>query len=98
MKCRHNIFMPGWDRYRFNKKRVEARYVELVFLHPMGSVYHVEHSDVIGARNVNTLFFMLGWAQCGFHKKHAGTRNVELVFLHLMRSAGHIVHSGAYGA
>jgi hypothetical protein len=49
MKCRHNIFMPGWDRYRFNKKRVEARYVELVFLHPMGSVYHVEHSDVIGA-------------------------------------------------
>jgi hypothetical protein len=25
--------MLGWDRYRFDKKRVRARYDELVFFH-----------------------------------------------------------------
>jgi hypothetical protein len=27
------FFMLGWDRYRFDKKRVRACYAELVFFH-----------------------------------------------------------------
>jgi hypothetical protein len=42
------FFMFGWDRFRFNKKRVGMRYVKLVFLHPVGSMFHVVHSSVSG--------------------------------------------------
>jgi hypothetical protein len=28
--------MHKLDRYRFDKKRIRARYVKLVFLHPVG--------------------------------------------------------------
>jgi hypothetical protein len=31
-------------------------YIELVFLHPVGSAGHVVHSIASGARNINTLF------------------------------------------
>jgi hypothetical protein len=91
------FLMLGWDRYKFHKKHIGARYVEFVFLHPVGYAGHVLHSSVSKARNIDALFFMVGWARCGFHKMQAGTCYIELVFLHLVRYACHIVHSGASG-
>jgi hypothetical protein len=74
------FFMLGLDRYGFDKKRVVTRYIELVFLHPVGCVAHIVHSDVSGVCNVDALFFMLVWYRCGFHKKHARTWYVNLCF------------------
>jgi hypothetical protein len=37
-----------------------TRYVELVFLHAVGSVGHVVHSIASGTRNINTLFSCSG--------------------------------------
>jgi hypothetical protein len=37
------FFILWWYRYGFDKKRAETRYVEFVFLHPMGYVGHVVH-------------------------------------------------------
>jgi hypothetical protein len=42
------LFMLGWDLYGFNEKRFRTRYAKLVFLHPMGSVGHVVHSNAYG--------------------------------------------------
>jgi hypothetical protein len=42
------FFIVGWARCRFHKKRTETRYIELVFLHPVGSADHVVHSSVSG--------------------------------------------------
>jgi hypothetical protein len=63
------------------------------FLHLVGSVGHIVHSDAFGSQNTDTLFFMPKWAQCGFHKKHVGTRYAKLVFLHSMGSTCHVMHS-----
>jgi hypothetical protein len=68
-----------------------------VFLHPVGSVGHVNHSGMSGARNVIALFFMHGWDQYGFIKNCSGTRYAKLLFLHLVGSTGHVMHSGAFG-
>jgi hypothetical protein len=84
------FFMLWWDRCGFDKNPIGTHYVELVFLHPVGSVGHVVHSSV---RNVDALFFVLGWDLYGFGKKGIGTRYTELVFLHLFGSAGQAVHS-----
>jgi hypothetical protein len=43
------FFMLGWDHYGFDKKYVETRYVELMFLHPVRSAGHVVHSSASGA-------------------------------------------------
>jgi hypothetical protein len=56
------------------------------------------HSNVFGARNVDTLFFILEWDRYGFHKNSIGTSYVELMFLHPVGSAGHVVHFGASGS
>jgi hypothetical protein len=85
--------MLGWDQYGFDKKRDGTNYVELVFLHHMGSMGHIVHSDVSGTRNGDTLFLMLRWDRYGFDKRRVGTRYTELVFLHPIGSAGHVVYS-----
>jgi hypothetical protein len=54
------FFMLGWDRYRFDKKRVGTCYTELVLLHPVGSTGHVLHSVAYGIPNVNALFSYSG--------------------------------------
>jgi hypothetical protein len=75
-----------------------TRYVELVFLHPVGCPAHVVRSGVSGEQNVDTLFFMVWWAHCDFHIKCARKHYTELVFLHPVGSVGHVVHSGVTGA
>jgi hypothetical protein len=61
------------------------------FLHPLGSVGHVEPCGASGARNIDALFFLLGWHLYRFHKKHVGTPYAKFVFLHSRKSAlGHI--------
>jgi hypothetical protein len=87
--------MLGWDEYGLDKKCIGARYIEHMFLHPVGSVGHVVYSCASRAQNGDTLFFMLGFDFYGSDKKSDGTRYAKLVFLHLMGSAGHVVHSGA---
>jgi hypothetical protein len=89
--------MLGLARCGFHKKRVRARYVEHVFLHPVGSVGRVDHFDASEAWNVVTIFFMLGCDKYGFYNKGVWTRYVEFIFLHPVGSAGHIVHSHASG-
>jgi hypothetical protein len=42
------LFMLGWDWYGFNEKRFRTHYAKLVFLHPVGSVGHVVHSNAFG--------------------------------------------------
>jgi hypothetical protein len=81
------FFMLGWYRYRFHEKHTGTRYVELVFLHPVGSTGHVVHSARPGCETSEHYFSCLGGSGMD-SKKHNGTHYVELVFLHLAGSAG----------
>jgi hypothetical protein len=51
--------MLGWARSSFHKKHTGTRYVELMFLHPVGSAAHVVHFGVSGQRKVDALVFIL---------------------------------------
>jgi hypothetical protein len=73
--------MLGLARCDFHKKHAKIRYVELVFLHPVGSVGHVVDSYASNPRNVDGIYFVLGWARCGFHRKRVGTCYAKHVFL-----------------
>jgi hypothetical protein len=65
-------FIFGLSWYRFNKKRVRSHYSELLFLHPVGSVGHIGHSDVSGSRNVYALFSCSGGTGAVFTKSASG--------------------------
>jgi hypothetical protein len=68
------------------------------FLHTVGYVGHVVHSDASRARNVDVQFSVLGWTLCGFHEKRTGTSYAELMFFHPVGGVGHIVQSTESGA
>jgi hypothetical protein len=91
------FFMLGWDRYRFDQKRVRTRYAEPVFF-AYGGICgsHSAFWCIRGAKHQCTIFYALvGLA--GFLKKRTGKIYVELVFLDLVGSAGHVVHSDISG-
>jgi hypothetical protein len=98
-KCRRTIFRArvGPVRCGFNKKRARTCYIELVFLHPVGSTGLVMHSGAAG-HETSTHYFSGSRGRYGFDKKHTGARYAEIVFLHLVGSAGYPVHSSDSGA
>jgi hypothetical protein len=72
--------MLGWFRYGFNKKRDGTRYVEHVFLHPMGYGGHIAHFGSTGMQNIDALFLMLGWPLWVSIKSAPGHAMLNLYF------------------
>jgi hypothetical protein len=90
------FFLLRWDRYRFQKKCVEARYTKLVFLHLVGYAGHIVHCGASRTRNNDALFFLLGWDRDGFHKMCRDTLRRTCVFAS-SSICGHVVISCASG-
>jgi hypothetical protein len=80
-------------RCGFRKKCIMAHYTKLLFLHLVGYVGHIVHSNASGSQNIDALFFMLGWDQYGYDKKHSRTHYVKLMFLYPVGSSGRVEHS-----
>jgi hypothetical protein len=59
-----------------------THYVELLFLHLVGSAGHIVPFGASGERVIDTLFFKLRSGQYEFDKKRFWTRYAELVFSH----------------
>jgi hypothetical protein len=88
--------MLGWVRCRFHKKRIERRFAELAFLHPIGSMGHIVLSGASGHETSTHYFSCLGGTGTN-RQKQTVTRYAEQVFLHPVGFACHIVHCGVSG-
>jgi hypothetical protein len=74
------FFMLGWYRYRFHEKHTGTRYVELVFLHPVGSTGHVVHSAHPGCETSEHYFSCLGGSGMDSKKAQWNTLRRTCVF------------------
>jgi hypothetical protein len=63
------FFKIRWPQCGFHKKRARTRYVEHLFLHPVGFAGYVVHFGSSGKQNIDALFFMLGWDRYEFDKE-----------------------------
>jgi hypothetical protein len=52
--------MLGWDQNGFLKKQAVTRYAEYVFLHQVGSAWHVEHFVRLGCEMSTHYFYCSG--------------------------------------
>jgi hypothetical protein len=92
------FFMPGWDRYRFHKKRVGTCYTKLMFF---------ASDEICGSRSsclcirvskCQCCIFHAPGVRCGFHKNPTGKHYAEHVFLNPVGSTVHVVHFSGSGA
>jgi hypothetical protein len=72
--------MLEWARCGFHKKRANTHCVELVFLHPVGSVGRMVHSSASGTRNVIALFSSSGGSSTDLTKSAPGHVTLKLCF------------------
>jgi hypothetical protein len=89
------IFMLGLHRYGFHKNCNGTRYVELLFLHPVGSARHVVHSVRLRHETSMHYFSCSGGTSTDLTKSASGHVGPNFCFLHPEGSVGNIVHSDA---
>jgi hypothetical protein len=80
VKHRRTTFHSWVGRLGIHKKQVGTHYIELVFLHSVGSPSHGVHSGEYGPRNVDPLFFMLGGPDAFSIKSVSGHDALNLCF------------------
>jgi hypothetical protein len=97
-KHRCTIFHAREGLVRIPQKAHRDMLQRTCFLHPVGSLGHVVHCSVFGARNVDALFSCSGGISTDSRKS---------VFRHVMLNScyciwwdpvGHVVHCGVFGA
>jgi hypothetical protein len=74
------FFMLRWDLYEFDKKYVGTRYVELVFLHLVGSEGHVVLLVRLGRETETHYFSWSGGPSVVFLKSAFGHVMLNLCF------------------
>jgi hypothetical protein len=89
--------MLGGAQCNFHLKCVRTRYVELVFLHPVGSAGHVLHCGASEKRNVEALFLGSPGTVMGFIKRPPGHVTPNLCFAS-SGIFGHVLHFGVSGS